>query len=621
MKKIIYAFVMIAVMGTYGCASDIAENNSTGSIVGSVSDRTTGEPVATVNVTLSPGGKSTVTGSDGSFSFIDLDAGEYTINIRKESYTPTSGHVSVKAGQTTQSHLLIDRIPATITADRELLDFGESIGTMSFTIVNSGYTDLAYKVETGNCPWISVDPINDILAYGKTASIIVTIDRTLLESGVNEAILVVRSTSGNGNVEITVRATGEYRSTAALNTLDATDITKTTATLNAEITDPGAPLYTERGFVYSTEADPTIESNMERLSCPITSNNRFSCTVERLSPTQAYYVRAYLIQNEEVIYGNTIVFTTSEQSVIIATSAVTGIGSTYATLNASIADAGTPAYTERGFCISSSKREPTVADNRMPESGTGIGTFTLQVSGLTYQTRYYVRAYAIQNGQPTYGNVVEFTTIFVSASVTTYAATEIDTTTAKLNGTIQNVGEPRYTERGFCYSDTKYTPTISDSKLSEVNFVAGNYSKTITGLAEGTTYYYRAYVMQDGKPIYGSVLSFTTNQSPIVVTGNVIDISPIDLGGGFFFQWKATLQGGIAYVGNPAYSQRGFVYATHSDPRVGSDTSVAVIGTGGGVYATTVSGLTNAQTYYVKAYVKVGTKYIYGETVSFQTFQ
>lgn len=117
----------MACMAFYGCASDENEEVSLGSIAGSVSDRTTGEPVATVNVTLTPGGRSTVTGSDGSFSFTELEPQEYTVSISKENYNPNTSKVQVKTGEPTQAHLLIERIPAAITADRSLLDFGEDL--------------------------------------------------------------------------------------------------------------------------------------------------------------------------------------------------------------------------------------------------------------------------------------------------------------------------------------------------------------------------------------------------------------------------------------------------------------------------------------------------------------
>ena len=142
MKRLIY--IMLAGLLFMACADDINEEVTIGKISGVVSDKTTGEPVATVSAVLSPGGNSTVTGSDGSFEFVDLAPGEYTVNINKEGYKGNNKTVTVVAGQTTQAHLLIERIPAVITANRTELDFGKDYGvnTLSFNIVNNNYEKL-----------------------------------------------------------------------------------------------------------------------------------------------------------------------------------------------------------------------------------------------------------------------------------------------------------------------------------------------------------------------------------------------------------------------------------------------------------------------------------------------
>ena len=113
----------------FSCGGDIKDQGeSLGSIIGIVADKTTGDPVGTVNLTLSPGGKKTVTGSDGSFMFSDLSSGSYTIDLDKDGYKRESYSVVVFEGKQTESHLLIDRIPAIITADREVLEFGDNAG-------------------------------------------------------------------------------------------------------------------------------------------------------------------------------------------------------------------------------------------------------------------------------------------------------------------------------------------------------------------------------------------------------------------------------------------------------------------------------------------------------------
>lgn len=713
--RLLYLFIATAILGA--CSSDIAEEAKFGSIVGSVSDRTTGEPVATVNVSINPGGSSTVTGSDGSFSFTNLEEGSYTLLIRKEGYNPNTISATVKTGNPTSVHMTIDRIPASLTADKNLLDFGENLTTLSFTIVNSGYTNLAYKVETGHCEWLSVEPETDILGYGKTATIVVNVDRSKLPNGKNEANIVVRSTSGDGNIEIHVMATNNAN--AAVNTLDATDVSKTTATLNGEITNAGSPAYTERGFVYDTEQTPTVSACIKKLSSPVTSDKKFSCSIEGLSPVKTYYARAYIIQNNQAIYGNTVSFTTEKQTTSVSTSAVTQVGASTATFNASISDAGAPAYTERGFCYSKSST-PTIADNRKPVSGSGTGNYSLQVTNLEYPVTYYVRAYAIQDGttiygnivsfstnqQPTaittsavtqissttatfnasisdvglpaytergfcyskdsnptiatnrkpvagsgtgsfslqvtnleypvtyyvcayaiqdgkaiYGNTVSFSTEFRTVSVSTSAATDISTTSAKLNGVITDIGSPAYTQRGFCYSSTNNSPTTANNKTVEYSSWAGNFNTTISNLQEGATYYVRAFAMQDNQYVYGNTISFTTSATPSVRTDAVTSLTRYDVyGSGYLYQWKATFNATILSTGSPSYNGRGFVYGTASNPTVGNGTNIALTGSGTGKFSTTVNDLSDMKTYYVRAYVKVGSKYYYGESVRISTY-
>lgn len=716
MKRILSLLFLLAVVMFCGCSSDITEEANTGSIAGSVSDRTTGEPVATVNVSIIPGGSQTVTGSDGSFSFVNLEPGNYTLSIRKEGYNPNTVNATVKAGEPTSVHMTIDRIPASLTADKTLLDFGDNLTTLSFTIVNSGYTDLAYRIETGGCEWLATDPEVDILGYGKTATIVATLDRSRLPAGNNEANIVVRSTSGDGNVEVKVKATNNAG--ASVNTLEVINVTNTTATFNGEITNAGSPAYTERGFVYDTQSTPTVSACLNKLSTPVTFDKKFSSSIEGLAPAQMYYVRSYIVQNGATIYGNIVSFTTSQQATTLSTSAVTQIGASTATFNAQILDIGTPAYTERGFCYSKSNN-PTIADNRKPVSGSGAGDFSLSVTNLEYPVTYYVRAYAIQAGETVYGNIVSFTTNqhtttiatsavtditstqatfnasisdaglpvytergfcystgsnpsiatnrrqvsgsgtgnfslqvtdlqypvtyyvcayaiqdgnavygntvsftteFRTVSVSTSAATDISTTSAKLNGVINDVGSPAYRQRGFCYSSTNTSPTVSNDKIVQSTSQAGSYKEIISNLQEGTTYYVRAFAVQDNQYVYGNTISFTTNAEPYVRTDAVTSLTKVDpFGGGMFYQWKATFNATVLSIGSPAYSGRGFVYGTTLNPTVGSATDIPLTGSGTGKFSTTVTNLSDMQIYYVRAYVKVGNKYYYGESVRIST--
>jgi len=72
-----------------------------------------------------------------------------------------------------------------------------------------------------------------------------------------------------------------------------------------------------------------------------------------------------------------------------------------------IFDGGAP-VTARGVCWST-EQLPTVADDTTSD-GTGVGSFTSYITGLTVDTIYYVRAYARNNVGTDYGNTISFTT-------------------------------------------------------------------------------------------------------------------------------------------------------------------------------------------------------------------
>ena len=92
-----------------------------------------------------------------------------------------------------------------------------------------------------------------------------------------------------------------------------------------------------------------------------------------------------------------------ERAPVITTSSFTNVTSTSATLGGNISDPGVPPYTERGICYSTSST-PTTSNNKTRVSGSGTGSFSTNVTGLTPSTTYYVRAYVITPAGTFYGN-------------------------------------------------------------------------------------------------------------------------------------------------------------------------------------------------------------------------
>lgn len=139
----------------------------------------------------------------------------------------------------------------------------------------------------------------------------------------------------------------------------------------------------------------------------------------------------------------------------------------------------------------------------------------------------------------------------------------------------------------------------------------------MTNLVSGQTYYVRAYVVQAGSPIYGNVVSFSTNQDPTVFTDAVSNLTPVS-SGGIITSWNVTFNGHIGFAGSPAFVEKGFCYGTSMNP---TGNRQIVSGSGTGSFTKSITGLQNYQTYYVRAYAKTASGvYVYGQNVSFQTF-
>jgi hypothetical protein len=173
---------------------------------------------------------------------------------------------------------------------------------------------------------------------------------------------------------------------------------------------------------------------------------------------------------------------------------------------------GSSTVTARGVCWSTSPY-PNVELSEKTVNGTGTGSFTSNIAGLTENTTYFLRAYATNSFGTAYGIQRSFTTNGDSHNtgtpvLTTNAITEITQTSAKSGGNITSSGNASITARGVCWS-TSLNPTINDSKTSD-GTVTGTYTSSITGLSANTTYYVRAYATSNNGTAYGSELSFKT---------------------------------------------------------------------------------------------------------------
>lgn len=196
---------------------------------------------------------------------------------------------------------------------------------------------------------------------------------------------------------------------------------------------------------------------------------------------------------------------------VLTTSAVSAISDTSAVSGGNITDDGGASVTSRGVCWGTTTAP--VATGSHTTDGTGKGTFTSTITGLTAGTHYFVRAYATNSAGTAYGNELTFTTTTNPLAVlTTTAVTAITATTAVSGGDITDDSGNNVTARGVVW-DTIANPTITGSHTSDADGI-GVFTSNITGLTGATLYYLRAYATNSAGTSYGNEVSFTTVAAP-----------------------------------------------------------------------------------------------------------
>jgi hypothetical protein len=620
MEKLIY-LTLLAALTLSGCAEEPEKEEIPGGIYGIISDKATGEPVKSAGVQLNPTGTKTITGSEGQYEFTELKAGEYKVSVTKTAYTDLLDYkITVAAGKTAKGDVQLEKLPASLRVvndkkqEIDSLNFGSAAAdiTRSFSIFNDGPESIEWQV-TETSEWITgVSKIDGILKAGATQAVIVTIDRDLLDGGENTTTIHV--TSDNGSKELIATAIGENKTLPVLNTLEATNITATTATFNGEITAAGLPAYTERGFVYDTLTMPTIETTIAKKTVAVDQETTFFSNVTELEINKTYYVRAYAKNSIGTAYSsNEFVFQTIVGMPQVSTRDVSNknIAAGTCTFNGAIDAVGDPAYTERGF-VYGITHNPTVGNDTIRvASGSGTGAFSFNANNIAEGSVYYVRAYATNISGTAYGTEVETDFTATMPVVATNAITNrnIANGTATFNGNIASLGDLTCTKRGFVYA-TVTNPTIDDEIKEVSGMGTGSFSGNVSGLQLGNIYHIRAFVTNSKGTVYGdnAVLDFNAAMPQVSTQA----VSAINVNNG-----TATFSGTIINIGDPAYTERGFVYATTNNPTIVNGTKRIVAGNGTGAFSYNETGITTDVIYYLRAYATNSVSTVYGDEVSF----
>jgi uncharacterized protein (TIGR02145 family) len=200
---------------------------------------------------------------------------------------------------------------------------------------------------------------------------------------------------------------------ATLTTTAASAITTTTATSGGNISADGGGSITARGVCWGTGANPTIAGSRTTDGA---GSGSFTSSLTGLTPGTTYHIRAYATNSAGTAYGNDLTFTTAAVAPTVTTTQPTAVTQTTATSGGNVTSNGGAAVTARGVCWNTSPT-PTIA-NSFTTDGSGNGSFTSSITGLTAGTTYYVRAYATNSVGTSYGAQFTITTATATGTVT-----------------------------------------------------------------------------------------------------------------------------------------------------------------------------------------------------------
>ena len=390
-----------------------------------------------------------------------------------------------------------------------------------------------------------------------------------------------------------------------LTTQAVTVLSSSSAFGGGNISADGGSAITQRGVCWNTSPNPTLANNF---TVDGTGLGSYGSSMQPLSPSTTYYVRAYATNANGTSYGSQVSFVTAPANSggslpTISTNQVVYMDSLSAFCGGNITADGGLAVTARGVCWAIGTT-PTINHSRTVD-GAGGGSFNSRLSNLLPNTSYFVRAYATNAAGTAYGISYSFTTKGF-ATVATDSVFDIMALRAKASGRVLNDGGVSVTERGFCWS-LNSNPTVNDNKVLAGNGL-GSFAQQIQSLAADTTIYVRAFAGSSIGFSYGNQIAFRTLTGiPIVITDSVFNIGA----------FSANVSGNVINSNGATVISRGFCWSLTPNPKI-SDFKTNN-GNSLGYYQGSLTSLLADTIYYIRAYSTTNAGTGYGNQVIFRT--
>ena len=243
-----------------------------------------------------------------------------------------------------------------------------------------------------------------------------------------------------------------------------------------------------------------MQTQTGNTSRPVTAN------ISGLSASHLYHFRIVATNDGGTSFGADRTFTTLSAPPVVTSNPATNVASVSATLNGSVNPRGSTTTVYFQWGTTTSYGHTTAVQT---QTGNTSRPITANISGLSASHLYHFRIVATNGGGTSFGPDRTFTTLSATGSpvVTTNPATNVTTSSARLNGSLDPHGLTTtvYFKWGTTTSYGHTTPAQTQTGNTYRNITAN-----ISGLTRHHTYHFRIVATNSAGTRMGRNLTFHT---------------------------------------------------------------------------------------------------------------